>query len=306
MTRRSILGGALAAPFIRFALPMLNAADRQASPAKLRPDQLNVLFHGLFAFVTWDKYIEVLVPDVPDHVYLAGAWKEERVLETDRTYRLSGVKSRPLSMMTFNPENNAVVHNAGQVDHRLEKCRLLLPVPDRVWALRCMLKNGPEEFFSCNEIQAKKLPLVTALTYNGLEGTPSLGALWKAGASSRPANLHVWAEPNHPVDDTYAYAALKRFKALFPDHCLDLNPHFMERVAGFGQEPRPAGVAEFEEENLMERAAGRSLSSAHPAGSGSLGGGYVRPVGVNPEHCAALSVLWVFQDQHAKSNVQIS
>lgn len=304
MTRRNILRGALGAPFIRFALPLLNAADRQPSPVQSRPGQLNVLFHGLFAFVTWENYIEVLVPDVPNHVFLAGAWKKERELESDRTYRLLGMKSRPLAMMNFNPENNAVVHNAGQIDHRLEKCRLLLPVPDRVWALRCELKNDPGEFFSCNEIQAKKLPLVTALTYNSLEGAPSLGSLWSAAPGT--TNLHVWSEPNHPVDDTHAYVALKRFKALFPDHCLDLNPHYMERVAGIGEEARPAGVAAFEEQNLVERAGGPSISAVNPAGAKGLAGGYIRPAGVNPNHCLALSVLWVLQDQRRKSNVQIS
>ncbi|HLW79724.1 MAG TPA: hypothetical protein VKU44_09010 [Terriglobia bacterium] len=302
MTRRNILRGALGAPLIRFAMPMLKAAERQEGAAKSRPGQLNVLFHGLFAFVTWDNYIEVLVPDVPNHVFLAGAWKEEQELRADHTYRLLGVESRPLAMMTFDPETSAVVHNAGQIDHRIERCRLLLPIPDRVWALRCMLKNDPGEFFSCNEIRAKKLPIVTALTYDRVEATPSLGSLWKPGAASKATNLHVWAEPNHPVDDTHAYQALKRFKALFPDQCLDLNPHYMEKVAGMGQEPRPAGVSAFEEQSLVERAGMPSMSSANPVTGGGLRNGYIRPVGMNPEHCIALSVLWVFQDQRTKKN----
>lgn len=297
MTRRNILTAALGAPLIRFAMPRFQAAERQGGAAKSRPARLNVLFHGLFAFVTWDNYIEVLVPDVPDHVFLAGAWKEEQELRADHTYRLLGVESRPLAMMTFDPENNAVVYNAGQIDHRIERCRLLLPVPDRVWPLRCMLQNDPGEFFSCNEIRAKKLPIVTALTYDGLEGTPSLGSLWKPSAASRAMNLHVWAEPNHAVADSHAYAALKRFKALFPDRCLDLNPHYMQKVGEIGHEPRPAGVAAFEEMNLVERS---GVSSNDAVSEQGLDSGYIRPAGLNPVHCMALSALWVFGDQHVK------
>src|ERR1700683_4899632 len=101
--------------------------------------KLNVIFHGLFAFVIWDHCIEVLAPDVADHEYKAGVWKFERRLREGATYHLKGVKKcGQIPSQTPDTGCNAVLDHFVQVDRQKRKlfCSFVLPFPEDIIHMR--------------------------------------------------------------------------------------------------------------------------------------------------------------------------
>jgi len=90
---------------------------------------LNVIFHGLFAFLVWNssKYIQAIAPVVSNHSYYAGgkSFASLKALNQGQSYSLNGVKPGGFSP-GFDPGKNSVFANIHQIDYRISYCQVLL------------------------------------------------------------------------------------------------------------------------------------------------------------------------------------
>jgi hypothetical protein len=192
--------------------------------SQLAPPQLNVIFQGLFAFVVAEDSIEVLVPEMSDHVYKAGTPNLSSsepcgpLLDLSRgtPYELQGVTGRSKGPL-FDPTVNAVISGAqaGETlakveatnpDPKLLFCSIRLPLPDEIHSLRRVpASKCPKGFFQGKDsalIKATELSLTQVLVYRNFKGSPlRLYPLeWAPQPNSNPVNLHVYAEAQRHMD----------------------------------------------------------------------------------------------------------
>src|SRR5436305_14965226 len=72
--------------------PLMNSSTKPSKDnATVGEQQLNIIFHGLFSYIIWSDHLEVLAPQVDEHVYKAGTWGQEMRLKESVMYRLTGV-----------------------------------------------------------------------------------------------------------------------------------------------------------------------------------------------------------------------
>lgn len=253
---KRVLGAAAAPLVVPFSRAALGAGGLPPGPPT---KYLNVLFHGLFAIVVWSDHIEVLAPDVSDHVYKAGTWLHEAPLVASQTYTLTGAAPNPRP--TLDPQNHPTFHNWRNIDNSIVWCKLTLPFPDSISALRPVVKEDSEDFFTGTQPPSgplEMLPFVTGLTYT-VSGTVALDPLpWQPCwcATPQSANLHIWAEPDHLVEAKHAREAFERFRALFHIPTSDLVPNgYYEGHLGETAHDvnRPRGVEPPEEESFTGR-----------------------------------------------------
>ena len=238
LSRRSVLKGLTTLPVVTalhpldFSRKLAEATPRQAGPAI---KTLNVIFHGLFAFVLWKKqnYIQVLAPIVGDHVYKAGGRGTHlQPLAAGQTYTLTGVKDGGMNP-GFDPDMNSVFNNHAQIDARAVYCSFLINIPNGIYALRCLPKMPGEEFYTSSPEPLHKpgqLPLVHVLTYSPDSIQPlNLSPLKKLQmyVAGDTANLHVRAEPERMSQESTP-GAFDRLNFVFPDLGAQLNPKYGE------------------------------------------------------------------------------
>jgi len=223
--------------------------------------KLNVVFHGMFAFITWPDGIEVLAPNEEDHVYKAGAWGRERRLCEGCVYTLTGVvphSNRP----ELNPSENLVVRNLRQINRDPEVlfCSMRLPFPESLEGLRRVQLHDDRPIFggaAADQIVASSLPLVPVLTY-AVDDLARVAfdplPMWVAEPGANGiANLHVWAESDcfftederdHPI------RGFEQLIRLFPG--LDLQLLYSTGAARDAEVPVP-GMQDWEQATLRER-----------------------------------------------------
>jgi hypothetical protein len=188
---------------------------------------LNIIFHGLFAFVRTDECIEVLAPHLANHDYRAGTLQQEIPLTGGHSYCLEGVL-RTTKNVRFPADNMAVledfqvINRGGNALH----CSIYLPFPLRIGTLRPVPLRGVEFFqgADASRITAKELPLLHVLTYNfedhervGLGGIQWTGQLDPGRGTM---NLHVFAEPAPPAPAPGQPPALQPAGGPADDHAL--------------------------------------------------------------------------------------
>src|SRR5262245_13126458 len=112
-------------------------AGRHKSPAKKKPGMLNVVLHGMIGIVVGDKDIELLIPQIEDHVFLAGDWREERRLKQGTTYILSGVVGRGQAQKDL-AKGALTIGGFTDIDRDPAKlfCSIRLPFPHAVHHFR--------------------------------------------------------------------------------------------------------------------------------------------------------------------------
>lgn len=244
----------------------LHAQDNQGSvPAGNDPGQLqlNVVFHGLFSYIIWPDHIEVLTPQVDQHVYKAGSWGKEFRLKESSTYQLLGVHKEP-SAPVIDLRNNMVLQKIVNIDRSQSRlfCSFTLPFPKKVEGLRRAMAVRQQPFFSgaaAAQMAPNSLPLIQVFTYQIDDIRQlSLGdfSLWQPelDKTTRTVNLHIWAEPEVSMigsaQAAHAPDAFIRLMKLFPD--VDLRLEF-----GPGAPPDKAtgikGMNSWEENTLLER-----------------------------------------------------
>jgi hypothetical protein len=163
--------------------------------------RLNLVFHGGFAFVIWPKHIEVLAPNVDEHVYKAGPWKREKRLVEGLTYRLQGVAA---DFAPTDPKQSVVVSGFRSIDRGRDKifCSMILPrTPIR--GLRFTSEGNFFEGKSAHLVRARRIPLIQVLSYALTAPSEFLFGpqpSWKwntlTSGNALVANLHLWAEPD--------------------------------------------------------------------------------------------------------------
>ena len=243
---------------IALSLPM--AAQAPAPPTPANAPRLNVIFHGLFAFIISSRDIEVLAPQVDDHVYKAGAWGNEMRLKEGFEYELEGV--RPASAVPpIDPNANIIVHTAPGFKRDKSKlfCSIKFPLPDQIVGLRRVTVD-PRTMFNgkaATQLKCTKIPLVLVFTY-ALDPNKPLslgkGLPWQPTRNAvKTVNLHVWAESEalqSPLTMTHPMLPFTQLVGLFP--WLDLK-----MISSATADPDPQtnvrGLDPFEERTLKER-----------------------------------------------------
>lgn len=222
--------------------------------------QLNVVVHGLVSYIIWPDHIEVLVPQVDEHVYKAGSWGKELRLKESSVYRLTGVYGASTPPQ-IDVRNNLVLRKISNIDRSQAKlfCSFNLPLPLEFKALRQARANGPIVTGRSLPADAPtSLPLVQTLIYR-IEDLSNLSLsnnfLWKPEVTAMgTVNLHIWAEPDvdmaamsslgHPTQ------AFSRLMALFPE--VDLHLEF-SAAAPTDKITNVRGLNGWEESSLIER-----------------------------------------------------
>jgi hypothetical protein len=218
-------------------------------------EALNVLFHGLWVFVCWPKYIHALAPCVPDHQYLAGArdTNDESRLGVGQNYSLVGVGNRKQNP-TFDPNSNSIFEDLKDIDYRVVYCSILLPLPDDIHSLCCVKREPGKPFHvgrSVPKIEPSKLALVQALTYRNLTGTFGLSPCvpdlsWDLKPGGVFANLHLRAEPyqSRAKDCASCSATIpfERLNCLFPKLEAKLSSAYDDKWGEPMSPPPPQGI----------------------------------------------------------------
>lgn len=220
---------------------------------------LNVIFHGLFAFVVHHECIEVLIPKVDGHHYRAG----EVELAAQASYQLRGVESSD-SVTRFSIERFPVVAGFTVIDRtpaRLQNS-IYLPFPETFAGLR-EITVGHDGYFGGrvrSQITCKHIPLVYVLRYGYKDPAHiTLDSIHvPAPAEGGDVNLHIYAEPPAPAAEAahglprnHAVLAFQKLVRLFPGLELELRKH--DSIAP-GPLPKIGGIdADADQRSLMER-----------------------------------------------------
>jgi hypothetical protein len=166
--------------------------------------QLNVCLHGLWYVEVGKEGLSLYAPTVADHVYRAGAWKQETELDPKvQSYELKGLAPR-----TTAPPIDDLLHPVLRATPTPDRSKMStvikVPFPDEIHGLRCVQRSPTDPpFFADGKYSPRPdlmyLPMNLILVYrpNSVSKTPYLeGSMWKAPTSSPyPSNLHLRAEP---------------------------------------------------------------------------------------------------------------
>lgn len=191
--------------------------------------QLNVVFHGQFAFVFTSECVEVLIPVTHGNVYRAGRRGPAVAnLVGGRSYCLTGVA--PASSEARLARDETAVLDGFYVINRASNalhCSLYLPLPWKMKALRCV-PGGASDFFlgeTARKIAAKRLALVNVFTYEyRSHADVHLGDLTWTPDANRTNNLHVVSDApeNAPPTAHHVKSAFIHLTRLFPGMRLEL------------------------------------------------------------------------------------
>lgn len=210
-TRRGLLRGLAALPaFAAMAgcrgLDTNGHNDKRESSVDNQPfgGQLNVSLHGLWYVEVGKGGLSLYAPTVGDHVYRAGAWKQETELDPNlEFYELKGLAPRTTAP-AIDDLRHPVLRATPTPDRTKMSTVIKVPFPDEVHGLRCVRRNPTDApFFAEGKFSPRLdlmyLPMNLILVYRPNSGskTPFLaGGTWKApGSSHYPSNLHLRAEP---------------------------------------------------------------------------------------------------------------
>jgi hypothetical protein len=164
--------------------------------------RLNLVFHGMFAFVFWRDRLEVLAPQEDDHVYKAGAWGRERRLREGHTYALRGVQPGA-SPPPIDASGNLIVSRFTTIERDPDVlcCSIQLALPDSMSGLRRVKLHPTQRLFAgaaIGDATPTSVPLIQVLTFNvedfsGVSLDPLTTWTPKPGRLGS-VNLHIWAE----------------------------------------------------------------------------------------------------------------
>jgi hypothetical protein len=225
ISRRAVVRTLVSLP----AFSMFKSIRMEASPAPWEqsgtagPAKLNLIFHGLFAFIIWrnPKYIQAIAPIVDDHSYMAGgkALASLMQLAKGQTYELKGVNDGQMSP-GFDETRNSVFQKINDIDMRQSYCQINLPFPDAVTGLRAVPKQGGCEFYKAApklKHKPNELPLIHAFSYTlSSAEKPSIDGLSSVymDQTALSYNLHLRAEPKSEV---FAMTGFDSLNKLFPE-----------------------------------------------------------------------------------------
>lgn len=190
---------------------------------------LNVVLHGLFVLHFRDAEIELLTPDVHDHIYRAGNWDMNEVcpLYKEEEYSLCGVTANPNPPTLPTDCNLDFSQERDKFKLRPERSvfKVWLPFPDQLKLLRCSpdpyLYSGKPPVCRApqnGERPVTKLSLCQVLIYRvkDYRSLELAGTRWKPRINHNigTANLHFWAEPPDRLSPCHADDAYQKLDDL--------------------------------------------------------------------------------------------
>lgn len=215
---------------------------------ELKPDptqlKLNVVFHGPFLFIYYPNRVEVVTPNTPEHVVVAGNWLGEKLCHPG-TFHLTGIKAQD----PFDPskdvkaDQHAIVNGQGKkIDiEQGPYYRFILPFLPSYEIALAPAQIDPTKIFVgdyAGYVRPTSFGTVHVLSYKiKSDETPQLeGLQWMPQLTPYPGktkecksfkysyskNLHIYAEaafepdPSHPVRD------FKRMVTMLPGLSLGL------------------------------------------------------------------------------------
>lgn len=271
------------------SVPRRNSAFPLPPPEGGESGTLNVIFHGTFLFFLnkktqfWNKVdepffkegIQVLIPEVPGHVYRAGNWLGEMELASGRNsgpepplFTMEGVAS---GAKFLDPTQNLVFDGKALAKKLNTKLRAALhvPKPQKVTSL-CRLPMPAEDVMAAdpnNELPKQyggQIATLQIFTYRieddadlrlvqRVSGHPPF--VWEpafAGrGENRTVNLHIFAAHEGPAGSAHVPDAFASFVNLFADVRLKLpRPR---QGFNFKVSELPRGVDPEETEDLAPR-----------------------------------------------------
>jgi len=223
--------------------------------------KLNVVFHGMFAFIFWNDHIEVLAPEEDDHMYRAGSWGRERRLREGGVYALDGVTPSK-TPIRLDPTKNLVLSRLTNInrDPRILFCSFTFPLPESMTGLRHVKLEPARSLFggaASKSVSITTLPLIQVFTYQvgdfaKLRFNPL--PLWTPTPGPQGiANLHVWGESDSVFtedDRDHPMRGFEQLTSLFPDLDLQLLYSTGAPMDGSVQVP---GMEVWEQATLRER-----------------------------------------------------
>lgn len=218
---------------------------KRQSTKQTDPKQLVVALHGTYLFTYWPDTVEVLIPRVPEHMYLIEEGNEDLTeprrfgLLDGGEFALSGVVGAQVP--TVPASNQAIVLQKKRQTASDEQlfCRLFLPNPTRIVPAMSNrpLTDGQAVFYgpSAPEIETRLFPACMLFFYDQLDGSAlTFGDLpWKpvAGADG-VVHLRIYSEDIQCPPNMSQSAALmshmrnafRRLVALMPEVDVDIVP----------------------------------------------------------------------------------
>jgi hypothetical protein len=238
-----------------------------------QPPLLNVIFHGPFLFIYYPTRVEVVTPDTPEHLVVAGTWLGEKLCHPG-TFFLTGIKTKqnPFDPTKLNQDTHAIISQSTINVEQGSYYRFILPYPSCEKALALTETIDPAKIFVGDykgNIKAKSFGTVHVLSYKlcknvdapELEDTPQLeGLQWRPEPSpyghwewycddhsesktrlvtpySFATNLHVYAEAAFEPDPNHPIRDFSQMVAMLPGLKLGLAQRFPDADLKF---PDPA------------------------------------------------------------------
>lgn len=239
-------------------------------PVKKKSGKLNVVLHGMMAIVVGDEDIKLLIPQIVDHVFLAGNWRQERRLIQDEKYKLSGVDGQGKAQQKLTKEALTVRGFRKKIDPDAQNlfCSIVLPFPDDVHHFRMLTAGKTLKFQgdAADKVENKEgFSLIPVLSY-AFENVADLKLVelrWFPEMKDGFVNLHIFSEPltrevtaHHAGHGTtHVEEAFKNLVALFPRLDLKLTGHGMPlpQTAERTKAGTNIGLGEDEQDTLPER-----------------------------------------------------
>jgi len=235
---------------------------------KERPGQktLNLIIHGLCAFVEQDHHVDIIFPAMPEHTFAAGSWRREMMLDQGETYRLFGVRGenelpdecgecvisqKKSGISLIDPEGDTF-------------CTVRVPMPKEMRPVRSMVKEGDIalDFFvgeavNQNKLHPSRIPIVYGLRYkiDNLSEV-SLGEFWSPDLSEEPKksiNLHIWAEPACNIQRNHVSEGFRSLVGMLPELDLAIHPRWDVDLPDTTIPAFPPDLSENEKELLRQR-----------------------------------------------------
>ena len=232
---------------------VLNRVSEYESEQKF---QLNVILHGLWALKIEANGIVASTTDDHSHVKKAGEWKIPEFDLAPGVHRLRGVRRG--SDRTFNDQENLVVRKAvKRVKPQEPPYMIYLPNPREIHSKRKFKTTGRTPIFEGSDVPPSLPPeiaMIQVLVYDfddpckvtlkPLSWTPKLNR------DRRTSNLHLFAQPEMPLNDPEHFKhAYKELAGMFG---LDIEPTRSVR-APLDKKTGIAGFLPREEAGLDER-----------------------------------------------------
>ena len=228
---------------------------------------INLIFHGVFAFVFTDECIEVLVPVFQGQTLLIGS--QNCAGTKGQSYYLSGVcRDKPLKRFQWKDtpiiDNTRVINRGGNA----LLCSFYLPFPTQLYTLRKLNIKDRDVFqgSSASKIRAETWPLVHVFRFP--LGDSSKLALGGVPIPPGTKHLHISSEP--PFDKHLPMSTTPKPEDCF-DRLIELFPGLNLRLTDPENAPGPDNLsnqsdipAELQDEQFSTEEKNAWLNSSWP------------------------------------------